>query len=58
MEMLNKEIKMSKHNMTTQVQRDHHADIQNKNIGTKGVNKTFEQAQTNRNIQIQQNQKK
>ncbi len=49
---------MSKHNMTTQVQRDHHADIQNKNIGTEGVNKTFEQAQINRNIQIQQNQKK
>ena len=49
---------MAKHNMTTQVQRDHHADIQNKNIGMNGVNKTFEQAQTNHNVQIQKNQKK
>lgn len=52
-EMLNKEIKISKHKMTTQVQRDHHTNIQNRNIGMKGVNKIFEQAQTNRNIQIQ-----
>lgn len=49
---------MSKHKMTTQTQLDHHANIQNKNVGTMGVNKTYEKAQMNRNVQIQQSQKK
>lgn len=49
---------MSKHKMTTQAQLDQHADIKNKNIGTTGVNETFEKANTNRSIQIQRNKAK
>lgn len=49
---------MPKHKMTTQTQLKHHADIQNKNIGTTGSNQTFVKSNTNHSIQIQQNQKK
>lgn len=49
---------MSKHKMQNQTQLDHHADIQNKNTGTKGFNETYVKANTNHSVQIQKNQKK
>ena len=37
---------------------NHQADIKNKNKGTPGTNKTYDQAQGNRGKQIQQHQQK